>query len=214
MKLNKFLLFLIKKITYCLLHIITFLSKENSFVEKDIQELREKKEPIIFITWHKHIFYLLKVFKGSGCYPLISQSKDGEIVAEIAKEFGTFPIRGSSSKGGVKAFISILRIIKDKKAEIFITADGPKGPAQKIKPGVLHLARKSKAPIVPVSWHSSKKIIFKKSWDKFMIPLPFSTINYGFGKPIYVQDRDEEELLGLMEQELNNLEIKMSKRSK
>lgn len=75
--------------------------------------------------------------------------------------------------------------IKDKNSEIMITADGPKGPLREIKDGTILIAKKTGAALIPVTWYSSKKI-FERSWDKFMMPLPFGKIIFRYGDPVYI----------------------------
>lgn len=124
---------------------------------------------------------------------MISFSPDGEIVAQIAEEFGMDPIRGSSSKGGARAFLEILKSIRDNNSEILITADGPRGPQRQLKEGTVALAKKTKAAIIPVSWYSSRVKIFEKSWDKFIIPKLFSKIVFGYGDPVYIPENSKKE---------------------
>ncbi|HLP58275.1 MAG TPA: DUF374 domain-containing protein, partial [Candidatus Deferrimicrobium sp.] len=89
-----------------------------------VEKIREQGIPIIYAYWHRHIFVTIYRFMNTGARPLISLSEDGEIVAQIALEFGMHPIRGSSSRGGAKAFITLLNAIKEEKSEVLITADG------------------------------------------------------------------------------------------
>lgn len=138
----------------------------------------------IFMTWHRQIFFDLHIFKNTGVHPLISQSKDGELVAAVAEAFGTKPVRGSSSKGGAKALIYLIRLLKSGEAGIYITADGPRGPAKEVKEGIIPLAVKTATPIVPISWAASREKVFEKTWDRFKIPKPFSKIVFFFGKEI------------------------------
>lgn len=178
--------FLIKKLSKFLINAIILTCRKKTETLTDIQKLREKGS-VIYIFWHRHIFYVIHKFKNTGAQPLISLSKDGELVSHVGKEFGLIPIRGSSSKGGVKAFLTLVKTIKENKSsQILITADGPKGPAKKIKEGIILLSLKTKVPIIPIAWTSTKTKIFQKTWDKFMIPLPFSTITFYYGEPIYI----------------------------
>ncbi|HLP48899.1 MAG TPA: lysophospholipid acyltransferase family protein [Candidatus Kapabacteria bacterium] len=162
-----------------------------------VEKLREQGIPIIYAYWHRHIFVTIYRFMNTGARPLISLSEDGEIVAQIALEFGMHPIRGSSSRGGAKAFITLLNAIKEEKSEVLITADGPKGPVREVKDGVTRLARKTGAVIVPIAWHSGRVKIFEKSWDRFKVPLPFGVITYAYGKPVTLPGagpKDDEEI--------------------
>jgi lysophospholipid acyltransferase (LPLAT)-like uncharacterized protein len=178
--------FLIRKIFKFLLLALVFSCRKKTTGWHHVLELREQGIPIIFVIWHRHISYALYPFRNSGVRPLISLSSDGELISQIATEFGTFPIRGSSSRGGNRAFLQLLRAIKTDKSEIFITADGPKGPLREIKDGTVILAQKSGSAIVPVSWTATRVKIFKKSWDHFAVPLPFSTVTFKYGEPYFI----------------------------
>jgi len=151
-----------------------------------VEALRKRNIPIVYAYWHRHIFVTIYRFMNTGARPLISLSEDGEIVAQIAVEFGMKPVRGSSSKGGARAFIALLNAIKEENSEVLITADGPKGPLRRIKDGTIRLAQKTGSVIVPIGWHSSRVKILEKSWDRFKIPLPFGTITYAYGQPFEI----------------------------
>lgn len=158
-----------------------------------VDEYVQKGTPIIYVFWHRHIFVTIYRFKKSGARPLISLSEDGEIVAQVAEAFGMHPVRGSSSRGGARAFLALVNTIKSDKSQVMITADGPKGPPREIKDGTIRLAQKTGSVIIPVSWHASREKIFEKTWDKFKIPLPFSRITYCYGEPFVVPPKAKRE---------------------
>ncbi len=176
--------------------------------EDEIKKLKKNNIPIIHIFWHRHVFFTIYKFKNTGAQPLISLSKDGELVSNVAEEFGMNPVRGSSSKGGARAFLEFINSVKNNKSEILITADGPKGPREKIKHGTILLAKKTNSVIVPISWYASRVKVFEKSWDKFLIPLPFSKIYFSFGNPFYINKNKNNinELKKELEDELKRLE--------
>ena len=162
--------------------------------------------PVIYLFWHCHIFYVIYQFKNRGARPLVSLSEDGELVSGIARKFGMDPVRGSSSKGGARAMLEMISSLRDGKGEILITADGPRGPAREIKEGTILLARKTGAMVVPISWYGSRIKIMRKSWDRFMIPLPFSHIRFAFGRPVKIGDQGVESWQQELRQNLNDLE--------
>lgn len=176
--------------------------------EQEIKKLKKNNMPIIHIFWHRHIFFTIYKFRNIGAQPLISLSKDGELVSNVAEEFGMNPVRGSSSKGGARAFLEFIHSVKNNKSEILVTADGPKGPPEKIKLGTILLAKKTNSVIVPISWYASRVKVFEKSWDKFLIPLPFSKIYFSFGNPFYINKNKNNinELKKELEDELKRLE--------
>jgi lysophospholipid acyltransferase (LPLAT)-like uncharacterized protein len=122
---------------------------------------------------------------------MISQSNDGEIISGVAKRTGWNPVRGSSSKGGRKALKNMIANFKESKLAAHIV-DGPKGPSGIVKAGVIRLAHAANAVIVPVSV-SAEKAWYFNSWDKFLLPKPFSKVILRFGKMIQfdrVKDRE------------------------
>jgi lysophospholipid acyltransferase (LPLAT)-like uncharacterized protein len=183
---KKFKYFCIRKAAKLLILGIVKTCKFKVMGYEDVEKLREQGIPIIYAYWHRHIFVTIYRFMNTGARPLISLSEDGEIVSQVAVEFGMNPVRGSSSRGGAKAFIKLFNSIKEEKSEVLITADGPKGPAREVKDGVIRLAQKSGSVVVPIAWHASRVKIFEKSWDRFKIPLPFGVITYAYGKPVTI----------------------------
>lgn len=177
--------FFLRKLSRLVIHAIVKTCR-ITIIGADIPaDLKKKNIPLVYVFWHRHIFFTIYRFKNSGARPLISQSSDGEIVSQIAEEFGMNPVRGSSSSGGARAFLKLLNTIKETKADILITADGPKGPLREIKDGTLILARKTGSAIVPFCWASSRKKIFQKTWDRFLLPLPFGHIIFAYGDPFF-----------------------------
>lgn len=185
--------FLIRKAAKLLIHLIIITCKLRIVGNEKVEKVRERNLPIIYVYWHRHIFVTIYRFKKSSARPLISLSGDGEIVAQIASEFGMNPVRGSSSKGGARAFIQMVNSIKEENSEVLITADGPKGPLRQIKDGTIVLAQKTGSVIIPIAWHGSRVKIFEKTWDKFKIPKPFSRITYGYGDPFVVPAKAKKE---------------------
>jgi lysophospholipid acyltransferase (LPLAT)-like uncharacterized protein len=124
------------------------------------------------------------VYPGKPGAILISQHRDGEYISRIATILEFEVIRGSATRGGMRAFKQMLRAIKGK-LNLVITPDGPKGPRAKVKSGVIEMARLTGAPIVPVSFSAARRR-FLKSWDAFLVPIPFSRAVYVWGEPMYV----------------------------
>lgn len=206
--------FFLRKAAKFLINAIIKTCRIHIVNQAHIQALRENNTSIIFTFWHRHIFFTIFRFKHSGARPLISHSRDGEIVSQIAEEFGMNPVRGSSSSGGARAFLKLLEFLKTEKSDILITADGPKGPLREIKDGTILLALKTHSAIVPISWHSSRVKVFKKTWDQFMIPLPFSHITFSYGEPFLLPRQEKgknpgekiETLKKILQQRMNQLE--------
>jgi lysophospholipid acyltransferase (LPLAT)-like uncharacterized protein len=201
---------LLKKLAKLLIESIVFSSRITISGRENINALQNKNLPLIFIFWHRHILFVIHQFKNTGARPLISLSSDGELVAAVAEEFGMKPIRGSSSKGGARAFLNMVRSVQMENAQVLITADGPKGPARQIKAGTVQLALKTRATVIPISWRSSRVKILEKSWDRFMIPLPFGRIHFAYGQPLQISNNGDQAALqkaaDMLAEQLDQLE--------
>ena len=115
---------------------------------------------------------------------MISQSSDGELIASLASRLGLVPVRGSSTRGGRDALMAILRALKKNPGVIHIV-DGPTGPKGVVKPGLMAMAQVTGAPIFPVII-SAEKAWVMKSWDRFLVPKPFSKVTIRWGDPFPV----------------------------
>lgn len=147
-------------------------------------KLRRAKRGFIFSLWHGQLLPLLWHHRGEGVVVLISEHKDGELVARAAAALGYGLIRGSSSRGADRALISISRELEAGR-EVAITPDGPRGPSQKFAPGALVAAQRSDSFIVPIGVTADRAWRLK-SWDRFMIPKPFARVTIAYGDPIKV----------------------------
>ncbi len=145
----------------------------------------------IIALWHNRVFvpcYVYRyVLKGKKVQMsmLTSASKDGALLATVAKDYGMRAVRGSSRRRGVAGFMDMLRELKDG-CSMCITPDGPKGPIYKCHPGVIKLASVSGLPIVPARVSYSSYWRIKKAWDGFVIPKPFSRVVVHLAKPLEV----------------------------
>lgn len=149
-----------------------------------VEKLRASKLPFIFALWHGHLLPLLWHHRDEGVMVLISEHRDGEIVARAAESLGYGLIRGSTTRGADRALISLVRELQAGH-EIAITPDGPKGPAGKFAPGALIAAQRSGSFILPVA-ASANRSWRLKSWDRFMIPKPFARVTVAYGLPTKV----------------------------
>ncbi len=141
-------------------------------------------ERIIFAFWHGRLLMMPFAYPGKPVAILISQHRDGEYISRIATIFGARVIRGSATRGGIRAFKQMIRAFKEG-LNLAITPDGPKGPRAQVKSGVIELAKLTGSPIVPVSFSAGRRR-FLRSWDAFLLPLPFCRAVYIWGEPIYV----------------------------
>ncbi len=141
-----------------------------------------------YALWHQNLIGAIFSHIGLEKFTMvISESKDGELVAVTCEKFGHLPARGSSTRGGKKALIEIVRNMKQGYPGA-LTVDGPKGPAHVVKPGIIEIARLCQCAVVPLSPYASSHWVFKKSWDQFRIPKPFSKIVVVIGEPVWVDE--------------------------
>lgn len=131
---------------------------------------------------------------------VISQHFDGEMVSRFLTLQGGGVIRGSSSKGGKEVFRMALNSLKQGR-DIGITPDGPRGPRHSVAHGLVSIAMLTKAPIITFNCQASSYWSMR-SWDKFTIPKPFSTLEFYIGEPLYVHDLTQEEALSLVREKL------------
>ena len=216
--LKKTKLLLLKKLAWLLIEGTVFCNKVILDGQDAVAALKRENAPLIYIFWHRHILFVIHQFKDSGARPLISLSSDGELVAAVAEEFGMDPVRGSSSKGGARAFLELARSVQDGKVEVLITADGPKGPARRVKEGTVQLAAKTGAFVIPISWSATREKVFEKSWDRFVVPLPFGRIHFAFGQPLRIQPGPSagelERAMGMLAENLDLLQEKVHRQAR
>jgi len=139
----------------------------------------------LLCAWHQQFFSAIRPFKRYAKYHpalMISRSRDGAIVAAVARQTGWKTVRGSSSRGGKPALRSMIRHLERSNLAAHIL-DGPTGPIGVVKAGAIRLAHAAQATIVPVSV-SARWALYFNSWDRFMLPLPFSRVTLRFGDPI------------------------------
>lgn len=165
-----------------------------TFVNKEIPDrLTAEDRNFIFAFWHGRQFLLFQHHRKSGMVIPASESRDGEIQAGILKRFGFDVVRGSSKRKGDRALLGLVDGLRKGKS-IAIAVDGPRGPVYEAKQGVTYLAGKFNKVIVPVAAGSKRFWIFKKAWDKFMLPVPFTKGVIVYGDPVTVNGIGDEEL--------------------
>ncbi len=154
------------------------------------QRLRRTGEPILAV-WHSQLLFFVYYYRDQAIPVMMSHSADGEILARLANSLGFFPVRGSSSRGGMAAFREVVRLLKEGRGTGF-APDGPRGPRCLVQPGIIELARASGRPILPASFAARRRVVFN-SWDRFVVPLPFSRAVVIYGEPLEVRPDDDGE---------------------
>jgi len=164
----------------------------------------------ILAFWHRHLLLMPYAYKGRRISVLVSQSTDGELIARTVARLGIDSSRGSSSRGGIVGMRSLLR----KAAEgwdIAFTPDGPRGPLREVQAGVILAAAATGLPILPVAVAATRAKLLR-SWDRFVVPLPFSTVHFVYGEPLAVERRGDVAAAGLeLKRRLDGVEAQAEK---
>jgi lysophospholipid acyltransferase (LPLAT)-like uncharacterized protein len=150
-----------------------------------VEALRAQGRPILFALWHGELLALLWLHRRERMSVLISQHSDGEVIARIARSLGYEAVRGSTSRGGVRAALELVQVLEARR-EVAITPDGPRGPRHEFAPGTLAIAQRSGAPLVCVRANASRGWHLR-TWDRFVIPKPFARITVGYSEPEVVR---------------------------
>jgi len=140
-----------------------------------------RRERFIYAFWHES--FLVPAFVRTRVHALISHHADGELITQVCRGLRYGVIRGSTSRGGVAALRELLRSAR--KGHLLVTPDGPRGPRRRIQPGLIYLASHTGLPIIAVgvgfshAWRA-------RSWDRFAVPRPWSTLFVVLSEPIAV----------------------------
>lgn len=191
----KRLLFLFIRILYT-----TYRFETTGLDQKEKAKKMTATGSHLIAIWHEQVFGGLLNYAYHDPYLILaSRSKDGDFAAYVSLKLGFIPVRGSSKrdgkdKGGKEAIQIYIDNLK-KGLSGGVTIDGPKGPRQVCKPGIIIMAKEAGCPIVPMSVFYSNCFEFKKAWDKFKIPLPFSKIYIHHNEPLLVTEEINSESL-------------------
>jgi len=191
---NVLIKYVLPPIGMLIIYLLGITYRKEVIGRESEQSLITKGLNPIYALWHGRLLYLPFHYRWQkNLYSLVSPSTDGEIIARTLRLFGVRTVRGSSYKSGSTALRNLIRVVRDK-GRVFITVDGSRGPVFKVQKGILHLAKISGKPVLPVTYGAEKAHVFK-SWDRFIIPHPFTRVVVIYGEPVYVtRDSSEEEL--------------------
>ncbi len=154
----------------------------------------DRDRKTIYAIWHGQALSLILYGMDRGIYTIASRSRDGDLAAKIAEGLGYRVVRGSTEegraeKGGRTGTLKLIEVLR-RGENVAITVDGPKGPAFKVKKGVVFLAQKTGARIVPAVVKLERAKVLN-SWDRFTIPYPFTRGVVLTGEPITVGEEDD-----------------------
>jgi lysophospholipid acyltransferase (LPLAT)-like uncharacterized protein len=145
---------------------------------------RSSDTPTVFLFWHEALLPLLWHHRNQNVSTVVSDSRDGQHIADLARTLGYRAVRGSSSKGATRVLLAAARELRDGYSVAF-SPDGPRGPRRTMKPGALLAGQRSNATILPV--HATAEKAWRlNSWDRFLIPKPFSRVRIFYGQPFTV----------------------------
>lgn len=198
-----------------LIWLLTFIYKVYMFTIRkklvfsdEFKEYKNTKKPVLLSFWHQDVNTMIYVSFNHKTMTMVSDSKDGQLVAQVVEQLGSVTARGSSRNNPIKALKSFLRIMKKGEHWGAIAIDGPKGPPKKAKSGILEAARLMNCPVFTLTLAYGGYWTLKKSWDHTRIAKPFSkaVFHIGLGLPALSKADDPKD-----PQLLESLENSMSR---
>lgn len=184
---------------------ITILGSEH------IQRLRENGIPFLLCVWHGRMLLPIYLHRKDRMHVIVSEHRDGEMIARTLQKLGYIPVRGSSTRGGSKAALGLIRALRCGQF-CAIIPDGPKGPRHEFKGGALAIARKTGAPLLPLTFAASRAVHFN-SWDRFIMWKPFSRCVAIYGAPYTVPDTPVPESFEAARQEIQRRMIELDEQA-
>jgi lysophospholipid acyltransferase (LPLAT)-like uncharacterized protein len=175
-------------------------------VEKELKQ----GQSLIFSSWHGKSWVPAFFLRDLGIFALTSLSRDGSYMTKILESLGWKSIRGSSSRGASRSLLELYRKLKDGESTA-LTPDGPTGPIYEVKPGIIFLQEKAGSMIIPVGMDARWKKNFA-SWDKYLLPLPFSKTALVFGEPFQFEaDLDMESKEKILKEKMKKVNLRAAK---
>jgi len=208
---EKFLLFLASWIGPVLIYLLGRTLRIEWVGMENLNPLREQNKGVVYAFWHGRMLIFTYSHRRRRIHVLISQHRDGEFIARIIHRLGFVSVRGSTTRGGSKALFEMCEKATSG-FDVAVTPDGPRGPGFKVHPGVIYIAQRSGMPIFPITNSAENRWILS-SWDRFLIPKPFSRAVIMVGKPIYVSAQSTSEELEKKRMELENHLMELTKKA-
>jgi lysophospholipid acyltransferase (LPLAT)-like uncharacterized protein len=205
---QKAIMWLAINVGWLLMRLMYAIARPHVVNPEVFKEVTESRKPVILPIWHGRMLFPIIHHRDMGIVPLISMSRDGEMISKTIERLGYGSIRGSSSKRSKEALQEMEAILKKDGSIVAITPDGPRGPRHSVKPGVIHLARETGAVILSMSFSAQKPKVLR-SWDKFLLWRPFSRLILIYGEPIsFDKSGDFDEQKELLRSSMIELEQK------
>ena len=174
------------------------------------KKIIKNNQSVIFSVWHGQLLSIIYDLRNDPINAVAGTHADAELITQIATKWGWNVIRGSSKEKGDLAYKKMIKILKEPRARLFITPDGPTGPAKIPKLGIVRAAQITNSAIIPISVYSTKRWGFT-NWDTFYLEKPFGKIYIEYGQPIFLDNKlDQKEstntfLKGMHDVEVSNL---------
>ncbi|HEU4485407.1 MAG TPA: lysophospholipid acyltransferase family protein [Povalibacter sp.] len=184
---------------------------------EEFRELVRKHGAVVPVCWHQHLLLIARFLVSSKVRPMkpgfmISPSVDGEAPSMLARFYGAQVVRGSGTYSGLRAVRGAHSSLQEG-ISLAVTPDGPRGPRFKFKPGAIFAAQISGKPVVPVAYAARPARILK-TWDKFVIPLPFGRVHIAMGEPYYPPKELNGEQMAEVQRELERRMLETYTRAK
>ena len=199
-----FLNTILPRILWLVIHLWCMTLRKKILNPEIERDLREKPGKAIYTFWHSHQFYIFYHFRGLHKYHmLVSPSKDGDLLANVGKLFGYKVVRGSSFKRTLPGTRECIDLLK-KDSKVVIIADGSRGPYHQVQAGSVQMSRITGAPVYAMTYDAKPKYEFS-SWDKSILPFPFSKVTLNYASPMTVPPDADKETLRQKQDELTAL---------
>ena len=175
-----------------------------------VAALIEAGQPAVLSFWHDRTFFGARflvhrmVRRGYPVTILVSQSRDGELGVKLATRWGVGVVRGSASRGGAEGLRRLYKAVVRQHSAVVVIPDGPRGPKSEAKPGALVLAQMTGIPILPIGF-AARRYWTLRSWDRMIIPKPFTRIAVVIGEPLVLPREFEEAALAAEQQRLKGV---------
>lgn len=199
--LRKFAAMVVPRVVYTIIRLIHLTCKKEYHFKQETYP-----QPCVYAFWHGELLMQLYTYKrhklpeDEKINIMISQHFDGEIIAKTMHLFNFNTIRGSSKRGAARVLLEAIKKIRAGE-DIAITPDGPRGPRHSVADGIIILAQKQKVPVVMQNCKPSKYWQLG-SWDRFVIPKPFSTLHFYLSEAFFINDLELEEARALIQKRL------------
>jgi lysophospholipid acyltransferase (LPLAT)-like uncharacterized protein len=202
---DRIVFFLATKLGWLLILVLGKLTKIEYVGREHYLRLKKSGRPFVICIWHGRMLLPVYLLRDENIYGLVSEHKDGEMIAQTVKKLGWKTVRGSSTRSGRKAALGLIKALRSGNIGCIIP-DGPRGPRHEFKDGTLFIAQKTGAAIVALTFSSDRFYEFA-SWDRFRIWKPMSRSVVIFSKPVEVPEELTDAEFEKLRQQIQELMI-------